>query len=511
MLFSAHSVQWELWQWRFCAKRSFWAWSVWVAATPPLRFSRLNWHPLIVVMKCSGGGAGICKLARAVAGVCKECDSAGFEPNFQFFASLLWPHEGSHFGEYAVEAVPLGAWAFFFVWEGTGCGRCMWSNREWLAAPAIGATPERPSLLQGGCWWPLLARAWPSAWRQLLRQVHHLCYWLFLHAGDEGHLGELDEDCGAKLRSNRRSKDCSWGEVLQAHDAAHVLQSHGRDLEGSRGREHCRCQGLLGQSGGSTGAHGPIARSPCRHCMGTYGRVLGIQEHCAAVFGSLRSKMTTTIAAAIASQPEGIDVYTNTRNAQKLRGVAFVKATHEACVGPLGGHVCVREVTGVHLGLRRSNWHLPARPSCHHQGTGLPVEQSQIPRVHHSWPQFDPPPIRQEVEDGEDCVSSLAAFRCVGLNFAVESFHLLEGLLICVDGWSGAWCSCLAFFMFLQAWHRTESKVRWVHGMTQAAKRSQPCALFLMPSNPRYRKSLDRSGVSVAKSLLSWITEEAAN
>jgi len=65
--------------------------------------------------------------------------------------------------------------------------------------------------------------------------------------------------------------------------------------------------------------------------------------------------MTTAIAAAIASQPEGIDVYTNTRNAQKLRGVEFVKATHEACVGPLGGHVCVHEVTGEHMGLRRSN------------------------------------------------------------------------------------------------------------------------------------------------------------
>ena len=56
---------------------------------------------------------------------------------------------------------------------------------------------------------------------------------------------------------------------------------------------------------------------------------------CAAVFGSLHSKMTRTIAIAIDSQPEGIDVYTNTRNAQKLRGVAFAKATHEACVGCL--------------------------------------------------------------------------------------------------------------------------------------------------------------------------------
>ena len=45
--------------------------------------------------------------------------------------------------------------------------------------------------------------------------------------------------------------------------------------------------------------------------------------------------MTRTIAIAIDSQPEGIDVYTNTRNAQKLRGVAFAKATHEACVGCL--------------------------------------------------------------------------------------------------------------------------------------------------------------------------------
>ena len=29
---------------------------------------------------------------------------------------------------------------------------------------------------------------------------------------------------------------------------------------------------------------------------------------------------------------------------------------------------------------------------------------------------------------------------------ACESFHLLEGCLICVDGWSGAWCPCPDFF-----------------------------------------------------------------
>lgn len=33
----------------------------------------------------------------------------------------------------------------------------------------------------------------------------------------------------------------------------------------------------------------------------------------------------------------------------------------------------------------------------------------------------------------------------------------------------------------------------------------------LMPPNLRYRKSLERSGVVVAKSLLTWISEDAAS
>ena len=78
---------------------------------------------------------------------------------------------------------------------------------------------------------------------------------------------------------------------------------------------------------------------------------------CAAVFGNLHSKMTRTVADAIAAQSDGIDVYTNTRNVQKIRGIACVKATREACVGCLD-HMCAAcglETTGEHLGLRRFN------------------------------------------------------------------------------------------------------------------------------------------------------------
>ena len=147
----------------------------------------------------------------------------------------------------------------------------------------------------------------------------------------------------------------------------------------------------------------------------------------------------------------------------EAQGSCICQSHSRGLRGLLGGHDRGREVTGEHLGLWRVNWHLPARPSCHHQGTGLPAEQSQVLRVHHSWPEPDPAPFCQQNEDGKDSVASRVPWQLSGVGLDIGKSRLARRfvVLIRVHGWSGAWCVwCFAFFHVpaSRPSHRVESQ-----------------------------------------------------
>eukprot|EP00435_Cladocopium_sp_Y103_P060772 s1427_g22.t1 len=184
----------------------------------------------------------------------------------------------------------------------------------------------------------------------------------------------------------------------------------------------------------------------------------------AAVFGSLHAKMTTTIAAAIDSQPEGIDVYTNTRNAQKLRGIAFVKATHEACVG------CLEDMGSAVKSLENI-WACGASIDICQQGQAATIKAlaSQLNKV--------------------KCYASTIH----GLNLVLHRFvnkSKMEKTALVRE--------------FLGRF--------WNVVLNLAVKDASGFSMFFpFAFSARYRKSLERSQVNVQKSLLAWITEEASN
>ena len=486
MLFSAHSVQWELWQWRFCAKRSFWAWSAWVAAAPPLRFSRLNWHPLSLQW-----WSAVVEKGRNLPIGSRSCRSLQRMRQRRVWAKFPILCKSSVTSwRITLRRVCRGGcpswgvgfllclrrhrmWSVYVVKSWMACSAC-YRGGSWAAKPSsrrllvaascqsltkcmvAASSPSPPPLLL-----TLLARRrWRTPW---------WAWW---------RLWSQTQEQQKKQRLQLRRS------ILQAHDTAHVLQSHGRDLEGSRGREH----------GGSTGAHGPIARSPCRHCMG----VLGIQEHL-----NLRGSVWQS-----AFEDDNGNCCRNCFPTWRDRCLH----QHPECAEAQGGWVCQSHSRG----LRGPAWRTCVRPWSHWRTYGLAALQltfaskAKLPPSRHwppSWTKSNParPPFMASIWSSTDsptsrrwrrlrCFgSSLAAFRCVGLNFAVESFHLLEGLLICVDGWSGAWCSCLAFFHVSAslARHRVESQVSTWH---DAGRKTLATLCFISnavkPKVPQVSRSL---------------------